>query len=84
MDSDDEVYDDFDGSQEMENEICGKKNSSFEALTTTNITDLMNQYIDDVGSVVKVSFIFIDLLSFDFQKKKQQHQHFESISEKIK
>lgn len=56
MDSDDETYDAFNESQELDVEICGKKNSSFEALTTTDITKLMNQYIDDVKSIVQVSF----------------------------
>lgn len=55
MDSDDEFLDYSNESQEMEVEICGKKNSSFEALTATDIADLMNQYIDDVKSIVQVS-----------------------------
>lgn len=56
MDSDDESFDDFHDSQEMDDGICGKKNSSFEALTAADIADLMNQYIDDVESIVQVSF----------------------------
>lgn len=58
MDSDDETFDEFNDSQEMEVEICGKKNSSFEALTTTDIFNIMNQCIDDVKSIVQVSFTF--------------------------
>lgn len=72
MDSDDESFDDFNDSQEMEVEVCVKKNSSFQALTTTDIENLMNQYIDDVKSIVQVSccwlvwFCFFLVVSFDW------------------
>lgn len=84
MDSDDENYDDFNdfnGSndfndpQEMDVEVCGKKNSSFEALTTADITDLMNQYIDDVKSIVQVSFSVV----FFFNSFGQFHENVEMI-----
>lgn len=77
MDSDEEIYNDFDDSQETEVEICGKKNSSFEALTAADIADLMNQYIDDVKSIVQVSITVICFLFID----PQQNQCFRSISE---
>lgn len=57
MDSDDEYFHAFNDSQEIEDdsEICGKKNSSFQALKTTDIATLMDQYIDDVKSIAQVS-----------------------------
>lgn len=78
MDSDDETFDDFQDSQEIEVEICGKKNSSFEALTTTDIADLMNQYIDDVKSIVQVSFtVTVFIPPFESMR---QSQHFHNLS----
>lgn len=77
MDSDDEIYNDFDEPQETEVEICGKKNSSYEALTAADIADLMNQYIDDVKSIVQVSITVMCFLFID----PQQNQCIGSISE---
>lgn len=56
MDSDDEGYEVMGADTSEEETICGKKNSSFEALSTMDIAKLMNQYIDDVMSIVQVSF----------------------------
>lgn len=57
MDSDDEQYDSFDTetSSELDNAVCGARDSSFEALSAQDIVNLMNQYIDDVVSVVEVN-----------------------------
>lgn len=63
MDSDDESYCELNTSPDFDVEMCGKKNSSFEALTTTDIANLMQQYIDDVKSIVQVSFT---VMSFFF------------------
>lgn len=58
MESDDESYEnnhDDSSEEEMDVDVCGKKHSSFEALSAMEIVNLMNQYIDDVKSVVQVS-----------------------------
>lgn len=58
MDSDDEYFDhEFNHSQEMDDEaeIGAKKNSSFKSLTATDIADLLDQYIDDIKDITKVS-----------------------------
>lgn len=77
MDSDDETFDDFHDSQEVDVGICGKKNSSFEALTTTDIADLMNQYIDDVKSIAQVSFTVAGLFHrLNEYEKLNSRKHF--------
>lgn len=62
MDSDDEHYDSFDTetSYEMDNSDCGTRDSSFESLSAQDIVNLMNQYIDDVKSVVEVNQFSIE------------------------
>lgn len=61
MDSDDDCFDAFNNSQEMDecsdfpDEIPEKKNSSFQSLTSADIAKWMNEHVDDVKSIVQVS-----------------------------
>ena len=51
MDSDDEMNSD----EEMDSSMCVPKLPSFETMTADEIVKLMNQYIEEVESIVEVS-----------------------------
>lgn len=59
MDSDDEMNSD----EEMDSSICVPKVPSFETMTADEIVKLMNQYIEEVESIVEVSMRVFFLLS---------------------
>lgn len=63
MEDDDDYFDssdifDVSTSDDASNTVCGAKNSSFEALTTEDIVELMNQFIADIDAVVQVRSMF--------------------------
>lgn len=74
MDSDDEFFtmgsgDEIDSDDEMDSSACAPKTPSFETLTADQIVELMNQYIEEVESIVEVS-VFLLLM----HRKCAQHK----------